>query len=57
MVSGNEGKAGMAGIVDPTVTLDIKKFATDVKLKLPSYARPLFLRILPEAEQTGVNNL
>ncbi|XP_014671032.1 PREDICTED: long-chain fatty acid transport protein 1-like [Priapulus caudatus] len=52
-VPGNEGKAGMAGIVDADGTLDLTRFASDVKLKLPAYARPLFLRIMREAEQTG----
>ncbi|CAG9792846.1 unnamed protein product [Diatraea saccharalis] len=41
-----EGKAGMAAISDPEKKIDLKQLAQGLK-SLPTYARPLFLRIMP----------
>ncbi len=51
--SGAEGKAGMAAIADPEHTTDLVKFSRDLEKALPPYARPVFLRFLPEVNKTG----
>jgi fatty-acyl-CoA synthase len=51
-VEGAEGRAGMAGlVVGPE--FDIKTFSDEVVRDLPSYAQPLFVRVLPAIETTG----
>lgn len=50
---GAEGRAGMAAILDENNTLDIKLLYGIVTKSLPSYARPLFVRIVKELEKTG----
>ncbi|KAJ8260552.1 hypothetical protein COCON_G00162750 [Conger conger] len=52
-VPGAEGKAGMAAIADPTHATDLEKFGRDLEKALPPYARPVFLRFLPEVNKTG----
>uniref|UniRef100_A0A671RFB8 Long-chain-fatty-acid--CoA ligase n=1 Tax=Sinocyclocheilus anshuiensis TaxID=1608454 RepID=A0A671RFB8_9TELE len=52
-VSGVEGKAGMAAIVDVTNDFNCETFLRDVQNALPSYARPVFLRLSPEVDKTG----
>lgn len=52
-VPGSEGRAGMAAILDKDNTMDLNKLAEGVKKALPSYARPLFIRILSKMEMTG----
>uniref|UniRef100_A0A8C9VH73 Long-chain-fatty-acid--CoA ligase n=1 Tax=Scleropages formosus TaxID=113540 RepID=A0A8C9VH73_SCLFO len=52
-LSGAEGKAGMAAIADPMNETDLQKFAGDMEKALPPYARPVFLRFLPEVDKTG----
>ncbi|KAG7477307.1 hypothetical protein MATL_G00092960 [Megalops atlanticus] len=52
-VPGAEGKAGMAAIADPAHTTDLECFAKDLEKALPPYARPVFLRFLPEVNKTG----
>ncbi|XP_049872983.1 long-chain fatty acid transport protein 4-like [Pectinophora gossypiella] len=52
-----EGRAGMAAIADPTRALDLSKLARDLDDSLPSYARPLFLRILNDIDITGTFKL
>ena len=52
-VPGTEGKAGMVAIYDPEYTLNVKEMADGVKKSLPSYARPLFVRVLSELPMTG----
>ncbi|KPI93922.1 PREDICTED: long-chain fatty acid transport protein 4-like [Papilio xuthus] len=52
-----EGRAGMAAIADPERSLDLGKLARDLDLSLPSYARPLFLRIMNDIEITGTFKL
>uniref|UniRef100_A0A8C4ILW5 Long-chain-fatty-acid--CoA ligase n=1 Tax=Dicentrarchus labrax TaxID=13489 RepID=A0A8C4ILW5_DICLA len=52
-LSGAEGKAGMAAIADPSHSTDLEKFVKDMEKALPPYARPVFLRFLPEVNKTG----
>ncbi|XP_014278846.1 long-chain fatty acid transport protein 4 [Halyomorpha halys] len=52
-VFGSEGRAGMAAIVDQENNMDLNKLTEGVKKSLPSYARPLFVRVLNEMELTG----
>lgn len=52
-----EGKAGMAAIADPEKTLDLTSFAKGLRSSLPVYARPLFVRILPESPLTATFKL
>lgn len=53
----NEGKAGMAAIVDPNSKIDFESLAAGIKGSLPPYARPVFLRIMPELPMTGTFKL
>lgn len=53
----NEGRAGMAAILDQNGSLDLGALADGVKKSLPSYARPLFIRILSQVEMTGTFKL
>lgn len=51
-VPGADGRAGMAGlVVGPE--FDIRAFETHVDAHLPFYARPVFVRLLPQIETTG----
>ena len=52
-----EGRAGMAAIVDPDSLLDFKALAEGLDKALPSYARPIFLRIVKELELTSTFKL
>lgn len=51
---GVEGKAGMAAIADTTGGFDCNSFLQKIQRALPSYARPVFLRISPRVDTTGV---
>lgn len=54
LVPGHDGRAGMAAIVIKNEkTFDFKGLATHLQQKLPSYAVPLFLRLVPSMETTG----
>lgn len=53
-IRGQEGRAGMAAILDPEETVDLKKFVQGVKQALPSYARPILVRILRKIDMTGI---
>lgn len=44
----------MAAIVDPDDSLNLSEFLSGLKKNLPSYACPLFLRILKEIDVTGM---
>ena len=50
-----DGRAGMAAIMltEETRELDLESFSAHVNEQLPSYARPVFLRILSEIDTTG----
>ncbi len=50
-VPGQEGKAGMATIVDDK--FDIKCLHDLIKNDLTSYAKPQFLRLVKDVEHTG----
>lgn len=52
-----EGRAGMAAISDPELTLSIKELSVNLIKSLPSYARPQFLRILEKIDMTGTCKL
>jgi len=54
-----DGRAGMASLVlvDGTDALDVKSFSAYVNEHLPSYARPVFLRIQRELDTTGTFKL
>ncbi|KAG7301019.1 hypothetical protein JYU34_015392 [Plutella xylostella] len=52
-----EGRAGMAAIADPEKKLNLVTLAKGLKTKLPVYARPLFVRILPEPPLTATFKL
>jgi solute carrier family 27 (fatty acid transporter), member 1/4 len=52
-VPGAEGRAGMASIVGITSEESLTKLALGIKSNLPSYARPIFLRVLKELPMTG----
>ena len=55
-VPGTEGRAGMAAlVVGPE--FDLAAFRRELVGKLPEYARPLFLRIVPTLEVTGTFKL
>jgi fatty-acyl-CoA synthase len=51
-ISGTEGRAGMAALVVED-GMDLKAFRKHLAARLPSYARPLFLRIRRDIEVTG----
>ncbi|ODM89680.1 Long-chain fatty acid transport protein 1 [Orchesella cincta] len=53
----SDGQAGMAVIADDSKTLDLPTLTEGIKKSLPSYARPLFLRIVEEIEQTGTHKM
>lgn len=57
MVPGTEGRAGMAAIVDPDYKVDLVALADSLKKLLPSYACPLFLRIVHSVDLTGTYKL
>ncbi|XP_038601672.1 long-chain fatty acid transport protein 4 [Tachyglossus aculeatus] len=52
-VPGAEGRAGMAAVADPDISCDLERFARALEKELPAYARPIFLRFLPEVNKTG----
>ena len=50
-IPGQEGKAGMAVIIKQNI--NIEKLSEDVKQSIPSYARPVFIRIANNVEHTS----
>jgi fatty-acyl-CoA synthase len=53
-VPGSDGRAGMASIVvRPGLDLDLAALRQHLETRLPTYARPLFLRIRGEIETTA----
>ena len=57
-IPGTNGRAGMAALtLKNNHSFDLKSFSALVKNKIPSYAQPLFLRIMPEMETTGTHKL
>jgi len=51
-VPGHDGRAGMAAVTAPD-GLDMKALYTHLSRRLPSFARPVFIRLHPEVETTG----
>ena len=52
-IPGCEGHAGMAAIEDPEEAIDEKILGKKLSNVLPSYARPIFLRITNTVDTTG----
>ncbi|XP_011365131.1 long-chain fatty acid transport protein 1 isoform X1 [Pteropus vampyrus] len=52
-VPGVEGKAGMAAIADPHGQLSPSALYQELQKVLAPYARPIFLRLLPQVDITG----
>ncbi|NXJ00306.1 S27A1 protein, partial [Psophia crepitans] len=52
-VPGVEGKAGMAAIADPKAKVNPNVLYRELQKVLPPYARPVFLRLLPQVDTTG----
>ncbi|QFU76584.1 long-chain-acyl-CoA synthetase [Halioglobus maricola] len=54
-VPGTDGRAGMAALIleEGCDALDVESFSKLVTAQLPAYARPLFLRVLPQMDTTG----
>ncbi len=50
-----DGRAGMAAVVlaEDVVEPDLDSFSNYINAQLPSYSRPVFIRILPEMDTTG----
>jgi fatty-acyl-CoA synthase len=51
-VPGTDGRAGAAALV-VDASFDLAAFRADLALRLPAYARPVFLRLLRHIESTG----
>ncbi|OQR72144.1 long-chain fatty acid transport protein 1-like [Tropilaelaps mercedesae] len=56
-VTGCEGKAGMAAILDPDRKVDLERMLSESTAILPSYAVPIFVRLLSEVDATGTYKL
>ncbi|KAK6194722.1 hypothetical protein SNE40_000300 [Patella caerulea] len=56
-IPGNEGKAGMAAIVDENNSVDLKGLYQAFQKSLPPYARPVFIRITKTVATTGTFKL
>ncbi len=54
-IPGTEGRAGMVAIPDPDGDLDLAKLYNGVCDKLPSYARPIFVRRVEKLDLTGLH--
>lgn len=54
-VPGADGRAGMAALTltEDVDALDLEAFSAYVSRELPSYARPVFLRVEPDIDVTG----
>lgn len=52
-IPGVEGKAGMAAVADPNGKINPSILYHELQKVLPPYARPLFLRLMPEVDTTG----
>uniref|UniRef100_A0A3Q3XBU1 Very long-chain fatty acid transport protein n=1 Tax=Mola mola TaxID=94237 RepID=A0A3Q3XBU1_MOLML len=56
-VPGVEGKAGMAAVAHAGGQFDLGAFLIATQKALPSYARPIFLRLTPSVDTTGTFKL
>lgn len=52
---GTEGRAGMAAVASSSGSCDLEHLAQLLQKELPLYARPIFLRFLPELHKTGLS--
>lgn len=52
-----EGRAGMAAVVDKNNVLDLNQLLDGMKQSLPTYARPIFLRVTQSPPLTGTHKL
>jgi len=55
-----DGRVGMAAIVEQAESgslVDLENLAKNVIVKLPNYARPIFVRVVPELDMTGTYKL
>jgi len=52
-IPSTDGQAGMAVIADEENNFDLDLLSTNIKKSLPSYAIPLFIRLVKEIEMTG----
>ena len=53
-ITGQEGRAGMAAIkLETEFEINMQDLSQKIKNDLPSYAKPLFLRLLSQLEHTG----
>ena len=49
---GSEGRAGMTAIVDPNDQINLQELCVALQKSLPSYSRPLFIRLMRQAADT-----
>jgi len=56
-IPGTDGKAGMATVEDEGDQLDLSEFYLGAAKVLPSYARPIFVRIVKKIDMTGTHKL
>lgn len=57
-IPATDGRAGMAALIlKNPATFNVESFSTLVQEKIPSYARPLFLRVQTEMDTTGTHKL
>jgi len=52
-IPGTEGRAGMAAIHDPQEEVDMSELARAIQIELPSFSRPLFVRVVKHLDITG----
>ena len=52
-IPGTEGRAGMAVIQEAATALEPGQLFTKLSDKLPTYARPMFVRFVKELSKTG----
>ena len=52
-ISGSEGRAGMAAIEGTVDTFDLSDLAKQLYAMIPSYAVPIFIRLISAADVTG----
>lgn len=50
---GSEGRAGMIAVADANDAFDLNHFLSEIRLSLPAYAVPLFVRKLRQVDTTG----
>ncbi|CAG7786236.1 unnamed protein product, partial [Allacma fusca] len=56
-VPGTDGRACMVVLADTPKTLDLNDLADGIYRNLPSYARPMFLRVTLQIESTGTHKM